>query len=610
MKKFLLLLLLPIRLYAQSLDSKAIQPTYVDALKLVELKAAYDKSRQGEGGSAAEVVKEIRVIILRYGSFSEVTDNPTLNELWNLPLDNANISEGGSSSVGGSVSIPELKFSATGSQSFGWQESAINGLSSFMAGRFRQEVIHYGLKNVFSTINTRDTALFRSLMPETFSEIRKLQQPDVNVYYSADLVFLREIIQSDLKNLKDRIPEHTLTIFPKAADLPLGEDILKVAGQLYLSSSKGVSLPETFYQLTEVDYKERDVRNAIYMNYVFSEALRDTVGSKRLWIDLNKLNGSMNDGQPLVKYFFGLLSLQLKSIGLGNENMEQIRKIMSYYADLNATEQYLKSLNYQLNNEQGFYLIHLLNTAMSKYMSSLDKIGIYFSEETVALIGKMERVMIPFAENKYQQGVVALLKEMGPYLASSNNETYKRTLIFAVQLAETKTSEDMEDLLQAYALPIGGSSIKRGSNFNLSLNGYVGLTAGPEKALGNVTQTRTNIGLAAPIGISGTFGGRVTVFASIIDLGSIVNLRLNNDTTSFSGVRFEHFISPGIGLYYNLKNSPITIGGHFSYIANLRNIAYESNTVRVTETNVPVTRLNLSFLVDIPFFTFYNRTAR
>src|SRR5690606_41003158 len=56
--------------------------------------------------------------------------------------------------------------------------------------------------------------------------------------------------------------------------------------------------------------------------------------------------------------------------------------------------------------------------------------------------------------------------------------------------------------------------------------------------------SKTNIGLAAPIGVSINFNKNFTVFASIIDLGTLVNVRLNNDTTFFSNLKFEHFLAP------------------------------------------------------------------
>ena len=96
---------------------------------------------------------------------------------------------------------------------------------------------------------------------------------------------------------------------------------------------------------------------------------------------------------------------------------------------------------------------------------------------------------------------------------------------------------------------------------------------------------------------------------SIIDLGTIVNQRLGNDTTNYGGLKFESFLAPGLGMYYNIRNLPISFGMHYNRISNLRNIDFKDGIATTTETNVSVNRLNLSILVDIPFFNIYNGSS-
>ena len=104
--------------------------------------------------------------------------------------------------------------------------------------------------------------------------------------------------------------------------------------------------------------------------------------------------------------------------------------------------------------------------------------------------------------------------------------------------------------------------------------------------------------------------GYLTFFASIIDLGSVVNQRLNNDTTSYVDLRFEHFFTPGGSILFNFKNTPISLGVGVSYIPNLRTIKYSDGTADVGESGLSVIRINASLLIDIPFFTIYNRAQK
>jgi hypothetical protein len=57
----------------------------------------------------------------------------------------------------------------------------------------------------------------------------------------------------------------------------------------------------------------------------------------------------------------------------------------------------------------------------------------------------------------------------------------------------------------------------------------------------------------------------------------------------------------------NFPKLPISAGVHFNYIPNLRTIKYESGNATITESNRSVTRINFSILVDIPFFTLFNK---
>lgn len=114
--------------------------------------------------------------------------------------------------------------------------------------------------------------------------------------------------------------------------------------------------------------------------------------------------------------------------------------------------------------------------------------------------------------------------------------------------------------------------------------------------------------MTAPIGVSATFAkGYLTTFLSFIDLGSVVNQRLNNDIAPNFSLKFENFFAPGMGLFFNFRQLPISVGAHFNFIPNLRTIEYFDGNSLVTESHKSVTRANFSLLIDIPFFTLYNR---
>jgi len=285
--------------------------------------------------------------------------------------------------------------------------------------------------------------------------------------------------------------------------------------------------------------------------------------------------------------------------------MSFVNNLNYTYNTLHSNGDALKSIedlnNYTLNIYQSLKILIL----------NLNKTGVLNINETQLEIPTNYFNLVGAIRNKeYQKAIPLLIIEFGPYLNCTNAST--RTLTFIAQLATLQTGSDMEALLNAYALPIGSASIKRNSTFNLSVNAYVGMTGGRETAYGTMgNPTRGNIGLATPIGVSVTFcKGYLTAFISGIDLGAIVNQRINNDTTSYTNIKFEHFFSPGLSLFFNIPKLPITAGIQWSYIQNLRALKFTNGAAQFVETNRDVSRIYFSVLVDIPVFTLYNMDKR
>ena len=613
-----LFLILPMLSFGQNKTANKlqpnIQPTYADAVYLAELEQKFNDPLATD---FSLISNEIKGILIKYNvdiNASESTQNKLLAELIDytkgyLPtVDKFNLNKG--SNIGGSTgtkkaNLPEAVNPAN-ALGFGWEAAAINGLSTFMANRFKQETIHFGLNRLFNQIKEKDAKIFNALLPDTYKEICSLQYS--NNYYSADLVFLRQVVDNDLEKIHYRIAKDVKNVFPRIPDE--GADILKIAANIHSDLGTGLTLPGMFSRLDKETYYNATITKAITLNHLFSEALRDIDGSEGTWVDIHKLK-SPTSGQKVGKFFFGLLMEQLKPFipsDNQDENLKKINQLITYFEDLNSAAVFLKKNNFNLNVEQGLQLLNMLQTSISTLIKTGDELEILpYSSEYLIQFSNYQDFASSLVKRDYQKALITILKQMINYLPEEQVTTYRRSLIFMVQLAETKNDMDMEQLLEAYALPIGGSSIKRNSNFNVSLNGYVGLTAGNEIAYGSENQAKTNIGLAAPIGVSINFNKNFTVFASIIDLGTLVNVRLNNDTTFFSNLKFEHFLAPGIGLYYNFKKSPITLGAHYNYIPNLRTIKIGNGEAAIAEKNISVSRFNVSLLVDIPFFTLYNK---
>lgn len=597
------------------------QNTYLDALQLKDIKTSSPD--------------DFKSILQKYGTDSTLIDNPFLkDELTTLYYDkNYNKSEGdfsdliGESTKGGNNSNKYNPYSLI---SANWEASAINGLANFMARRFRQEVFQMSINQLFKRIKTEDNYnLVQYIFPKTFKYVKDLYGNGSSSYYTADLLLLRQTAQIDMEQLPQNIVKNPELIFPKIKEKPEIKDMITFSNHIIDNCQQGQTLDQIITSVADISYSPKSkISSILNVSDIISQALLNKEQGTSVWVNpstaLPVTKKSLQN--PEIKYFYGLLYQQLiqlpefKSyLTSSNDPTDVAGKIQNltlFVNKLNTTYDYIRSKEFNLKTtDEIITYIDNINQSIASFAKTVEKIPeinqyYNFNDSITDLSSKYISLVNATLRKDYQKVIPLLIINLGDYVYKENSSM--RTLSFVAQLATIESAQDMEALLNAYALPIGSSSIKRHSSFNLSLNGYVGFTGGFETAYGSeLNQTRKNIGLSAPIGISSTFmNGKITAFVSFIDLGSIVNQRLNNDINSYSNLKFEQFFAPGIGLFYNFPKLPISAGVHFNYIPNLRTIKYESGNATITESSRNVTRLNLSLLVDIPIYTFYNVDKR
>jgi hypothetical protein len=174
---------------------------------------------------------------------------------------------------------------------------------------------------------------------------------------------------------------------------------------------------------------------------------------------------------------------------------------------------------------------------------------------------------------------------------------------FIATVAEAKSAKDVKNAISAVALPVGSFSIKQHSDFNISLNGYVGYAFD--------FASKFSSGIYAPVGVSFNWGvgpkkngGAFTIFGSIFDVGAIVSYRLKDDTTSQlkQDVRLESIFSPSVQLMYEFPGIPLAVCAGWRLTPKL---FYSNN--QDFQVVSPHSVFNLSILVDIPLITIFNK---
>ena len=187
---------------------------------------------------------------------------------------------------------------------------------------------------------------------------------------------------------------------------------------------------------------------------------------------------------------------------------------------------------------------------------------------------------------------------------------------FMAAVATAKTSEEVKQAIEVVALPPGSYRVKRESRANISFNAYVGFYAGNEHMPASEKQNSLSVGLFAPVGFAFSMGSlkgndtkkggkSLSLFASVIDVGTLASFRFKDDNTTVSSdIQLKDIVAPGLFLIYGLGKSPISIGAGVQMGPALRDV--DPNGVADINKDYYV-RAGGFIAVDIPIFNLYNR---
>ncbi len=226
---------------------------------------------------------------------------------------------------------------------------------------------------------------------------------------------------------------------------------------------------------------------------------------------------------------------------------------------------------------------------------------------------------------------------------------------FMANIVKSDSAEEIQAAIKSAAMPVGSYSIKRESRWDVSINAYLGagysrefinsedldiindeLKSGAlnldDPDLPALDDESRSFGVWAPVGIAGSYGigrnkggGSLSVFISLIDLGAIVDFRLQNqvgDSVMISAmdsvhrsvsvdklpeITLENIFAPGAYLVYGIPSIPISVGAGIQQGPNLRRIDISENGEVFSTVKASAWRWNFFIAVDIPIVTLFNR---
>jgi hypothetical protein len=196
---------------------------------------------------------------------------------------------------------------------------------------------------------------------------------------------------------------------------------------------------------------------------------------------------------------------------------------------------------------------------------------------------------------------------------TKTSEFIKKYGNFMASVVKANSSQEVAQAIETAALPVGSATIKRHSNWNVSLNAYVGLFLGSEKINGVDDGFEPNLyGVTAPIGIAISkgvnwekkYGWSFSLFFSILDLGAPVAFRFKDEKTEkIPSIQLKDIVSPGIFASFGLPSVPVSLNFGWQSGPVLREITPQL----ADKASANYNRWSLSVAVDIPVLNFLTR---
>lgn len=186
---------------------------------------------------------------------------------------------------------------------------------------------------------------------------------------------------------------------------------------------------------------------------------------------------------------------------------------------------------------------------------------------------------------------------------------------FIAGMVDAKTKEEVESLLRSLADPPGSSRTKRTQQMTVSLNAYVGASAGleswerrPDNA-GDLRSDFASLAPTIPVGFTvskliGRANRRPQSFSlhvSVLDLGSMLTYRLS-DENRFGAYKltFKNVFKPGLQVQWNIQKSPFYLGAGWQTGAQFQEEDGQEISFRAS-------RVFFGVGVDVPIRTLYQR---
>ncbi len=634
------LFVIPFLVFLTYQNSLAQRVPYYDAIYLKTLASA-------NGGRFKLSAENRELITFYFGTGltdlqldALITTNPLLAPYYNSP---------------GAQAIPVGSNLPTAISSLGSLDitTLADGFAKFLVKRTKQELsaaFFSKFKDLITKPEYKDAQL---LFPQTYSVLLAIGSEIYN--YEAYLNGLREAFEKDLNsllpNLKTVVEDGRYSTFftahPELKALCLSS--IYVAEGLMNRVHPGEIIAEYPFEYLS-DAKLINAKGVLQTLRLISKSIRSN-GTARYWITSDELKLLLQD-QVALNIYFGLIYQQAKNDDIQFSGSTKLHEIIANgVTERNAVVSYLKELQKHaaivtsnIDNIKGkekdkltfenYFNLYNSSLDLMEHATTLYKVpGLESLKPDDKLKSQIHaaraggNIALDINRRNYASAIINLFQLYNASITDPLAEKIKPFILkygsFMAAVTQAENSDEVAQAIEAAALPSGSSRIKRETEFNVSLNSYVGLFSGYEKIEGADRSgfKFNSYGVTAPIGVSisrghsvlflgtgkkgwseGKKGWSTSLFLSVVDIGALAAFRFANDTTeTVPNIQLKDIISPGAFISIGIPKSPLSINFGYQVGPLLRKV-----TANVNEYKENYSRLSISLCVDIPILNFYS----
>jgi len=515
----------------------------------------------------------------------------------------------------------------------------VDGLAKFLVSRVKQELAILYFDNFSKAIRDPDVKDIQFLFRNTYGQLDLLGDEiyDFKPYLNS----IREGMENDFKKLPESVHaliknEESQLYSAINSKKNMGFIIntsLDFAQALKENEHAGTALAQLPSENDIIGNTDPALIGILRTLQLFSEAFRNSPDetTSNYWVERDKINALLNNDMFLI-YFMGLVTHLAKSkniqfsagkslfqtlnTDIGPANIKLVRPLIqvlksSFFKIQGIHHQYISATQDEIKGN----LIGSYFDAAGELITAGNELVRLFNLDAIKpefqiflnIFNDLNGLVKSVSVKKYAVATTHLAHLIKTIVGKPNPIGWEKTIAFIIekapfigQMAEAKTSDQVDSLLQIYAAPIGSWRDKRIAKFNVALDSYIGPAA-------FFSNSESRITLSTPVGPSVTFGGKnyqITALMSLVDIGPITSFRFKNDTSEVSKISLNEILSPGFLFSFQLgKNFPFSFNLGYQEYPLLKRVLNSSNDINIKRTP----GFTVSFNFNIPILTLSNK---